>query len=89
VHIELQKIDQEEPLAGLSQGDRRLNNPGQPDSGYWKAQPIQYQFQNRHQSVGSHPEQEPLPAISEPGNEAEHGCQPIERRKAEDELPAA
>ena len=89
VRIELQQIDQQEPLAELSKGDPGLDEPGQPDAGHGKAQPTQYQLQNRHERVGRHPEQQPLLAVSEPRNEAEYGCQSVERREAEEELPAA
>jgi hypothetical protein len=78
VRIELEKIDQQKPLADLPDGDRGLDDPGQPDRGYGQAETVQYHFQNRHEGVRGHPEQQPLFAVAEPGNEAEDGCQSVE-----------
>ena len=73
VHIELKQIKQKEPLAELPDADRGLDDPRQPDSGHGKTESIQEHFQNRHEGVGSHPEQKPLFAVAQPGNEAKDG----------------
>jgi hypothetical protein len=84
--VKLQQPKKQEPLRGFSHLDLGLHGKVEPRPGEGDLQIPEVELNQRSESKNRHPEEQPLIAVPQPGNQAKQRDQGVQQREGKSEL---